>query len=236
MAYNNQMNQNSPGGYTAGVKQLGNFQVNLNTWEALTQALYDRIAYPANGIASLSYFSQPIGQGTGLGGNPKTLSDTNMVLAGQLPANQMFLVRDIEIDFQTTVPNVTADNPAAFGADEVAHIVNDPYFVMREGNLVFTIGSKSYLTEAPLGIFAPAYFFNISGAVSDQTTPATSLQARNLYSGYRGQQYVLTPNNLLLVANQNFNVALSWPEGLQPITNPASIVVRLNGTLYRKAQ
>lgn len=226
----------SPGGYVAGITNLQNFQVNTNVWETLTQSLYDSAVYPAAGATSIAFFQQPVGQGTGFGGSAKTNSDTNMVASGMLPANQMFLIESFEVDFQPTTPTVAAQMPAVFGAEVVAAIVNDAYIFQRSGNFTLTVGAKPYLQEAPLSRLPASSNFHVRGALSDQTTPAANLQSRVVFGVYEGQPYIITPNNILLVSNQNFGVTLAWPEGVQAITNPARVFVIMNGNLYRKAQ
>lgn len=227
---------NTPGGYMPSIANLGNYQVNWDVWEAVTQSLYDSASYAAAGTSQLTFFALPIGQGTGFGGSTKTASDTNMQLAGQLPANQMFLIREIEVNVQVTTPSVTAQLPAVFGAQAVAALVNDAYVIYRSGNLLLTIGAKGYLGEGPLGRFPPQSQFVVEGATADVSTTGASLQSRVFYPSMRGKPYTLTPNNLLLVSNQNFGVTLNWPEGVQAITNPARLFVVMNGWLYRKAQ
>lgn len=226
----------TPGGYIPSIANLGNYNVVWNQWEATTQSLYDSISYPAAGTAQLTFFALPQGQGTGFGGSTKTQSDTNMQLAGQLPANQMFLIREIEVNVQVTTPTVTAQMPAVYGTAAAAQLVNDAYIIYRSGNLQFQIGSKLYLAEAPLEKFPPQTQFVVEGGTTDTTTAAAASQSRVWYPSMRGRPYVLTPNNLLLQPNQNFVVTLNWPEGVQAITNPARIFVNINGWLYRKAQ
>ena len=172
----------------------------------------------------------PVGQGG------KTLSDTNMSLAGQLPANQEFLVQSIEVMFWPSVPVVAAANPSAFGAQAVAAGVNDVAIVARTGNLTFTIGSKPYLQEAPLGRFPPKTHLQINAALSDVSTAAGNLQSRIAYAYSVGRPYLITPVDLNLVSTQNFQVTLNWPEGVQAITNPGRIGIILDGLLYRRSQ
>ena len=92
-------------------QQLDAYNVNREGWEGVTNTLYDSIAYAAAGQTQLTFFALPVGQGTGLGGGTKTLSDTNMTIAGSLPANQEFLVQSIELMFNPTTPSV-ADSPS----------------------------------------------------------------------------------------------------------------------------
>lgn len=215
---------------------LAAYNVNRDGWEAIRQSLYDSAPYAAAGANQLSFFALPVGQGVGFGGGTKSLSDTNMTLAGQMPANQEFLIQSIEVQFLPTTPTVAADMPAAFGADAVSNIVNDAYIFYRSGNLNLTIGSKSYLQEANLLRFPSKAYFDLAAAIESQTTPAAALQSRIAFATARGRPYMLQPANLRLVSNQNFGVTLNWPEGLQVITNPARVRVILDGVLYRRSQ
>lgn len=216
---------------------LGKYNVNRPGFEAIKATLYDSAAYAAAGQTVLTFFQQPVGQGTAvLGGGVKTLSDTNMNLAGQLPANQMFLVQSIEVAFFPTTPTVAAAMPAAFGAQAVAVQVNDAYIFRRAGNLQMVVGSKPYLQEAPLAKFPSKTHFNIGAALADVTTAGASLQSRIAYAGQIGRPFLLDPAPLLLESSQNFSVTLNWPEGNQVISNPAKVVVILDGYLYRRSQ
>lgn len=216
-------------------QQLDAYNVNREGWEGITNTLYDSTAYAAAGHTTLAFFSTPLGQGTGLGGGPKSLSDTNMQIAGSLPANQEFLVQSVEVMFNPTTPTVAAQMPAAFGAQAIAQVVNDAYIFYRAGNLTFTIGSKAYLQEAPLMKFPPKAFFELHAALADVSSTAASLQSRIAFATARGRPYLLKAP-LRLVSSQNFRVDLNWPEGLQVIISPARITVSLDGILYRRSQ
>jgi hypothetical protein len=210
--------------------QLSRYSVNRPGWEAVRQTLYDFQAYAQAGQTQLTFFALPIGQSS------KTLSDTNMSLSGQLPKNQEFLIQSVEVQFFPTVPAVTAQNPAVFGAQAAALLVNDTYLVGRTGNLVLTIGSKPYLSEAPLGKFPPKTHLSVNAALSDATTAGATAQSRVAFAYWTGRPYLLSPADLLLPENQNFSVVLAWPEGVQAITNPGRIGVVLDGILYRRSQ
>lgn len=235
--YGSNFGQNIPSKQAAAAM----FGVNTGTWEGVKWSLYDSTAYPAAGVSTLAFFAQPLGQGTGFGGGVKTLSDTNMNLAGQIPSMQQFIITDIEVLFQPTTPTVAAQMPAAFGNDVVAAIVNDEYIFRRSGNLQLAIGSKAYVQDAPLWVFPSKQNFEISAALSDTTTAAGNLtaagQGSRIAHGFtKGMPYILGSGSLNLTNNQNFSVTLGWPEGVQAITNPARVFVRLNGWLYRAAQ
>src|SRR6516225_6768164 len=103
--------------------QLSKYSVNRPGWEAIRQSLYDYQAYPALGATFLAFFTLPVGQGG------KTLSDTNMNLAGQLPKNQEFLIQSVEVLLYPSAPTVAAQMPSSFGASAVQSLINDTYIV-----------------------------------------------------------------------------------------------------------
>lgn len=227
-----------PGGIALPIpnrSQLDAFNVNRDGWEGITQTLYDSAAYAAAGATQLNFFNTPVGQGTGFGGGAKTLTDTNMTLAGQMPANQEFLIQSVEILFEPTTPTVAAQMPAVQGADATAAIINDAYIFRRAGNLTLTIGAKAYLQEAPLMKFPAKSDFWLSAALAGGNVTAANLSQRIAYGTAKGRPYLLKAP-LRLVSNQNFSVSLNWPEGLQAITNPARITVTLDGVFYRRSQ
>lgn len=216
------------GGYPTSMSFFNQYGVNRPGWEIIRQGLFDSAAYAAAGQSVLTFFQTPNGSGG------KTLSDTNMTLAGQLPTAQAFLVEAIEILFLPTVPAVAAQNPAAFGAQAVANIVNDAYVFFRTGYLNFVIGSKPYLQEGPLGKFPSSRNFHTEAAAADISTTGANMQTRIAFAHSLGKPYNLVP--LTLTSNQNFSVTLNWPEGVQPITNPGRVVVTLEGCLARQSQ
>lgn len=233
--------QGTPQPNIANLSDLANFAVtNWNQWEAITYSLYDSLPYPNTGLLTMQFFQVPIGGGTGFGGGPKTLSDTNLVLNGQLPQGQMFIATSVEIDFQPITPTATfaAQLPASFGAGATANIVNDAYVFRRAGNLTFTVLSKNYLSEAPLMRFPATADFVVDGAFSDATTAAAAQQSRLAWATTVGAPYVLTPNNILIPSTTNFSLNLAWPEGVQALPSgaPARVFGRLNGLLFRLSQ
>jgi hypothetical protein len=225
-----------PRGVPTMEQLLAWYSVNRKGWEAVRQSEYDSNAYAAAGVNSLAFFQVPQGSGTGFGGAAKTPSDTSMVLSGQLPAQQEFVVESISVEFWPTTPTVAAQMPAAYGAAAIAQIINDAYIFTRSGNLTFFIGSKNYVVEGPMNKFPSMTNFHLDAALSDATTAAASSQSRIAYGYSVGKPYMLSPLKILLISNQNFNVTLWWPEGAQAITNPARVFVRLQGMLFRASQ
>ena len=211
---------------------LSLYDVNGPSWEAIKQDLYDSIAYPAAGTNQLQFFQQQAGQGG------KTIEQTNMLLPGMVPAMQKYLVESIEIDFFPTDPAVVAQNPATYGAPAIAQIVNDVYIFRRTGYLQFNVGSKYYLQSGPLKKFPSRTHFSIDAALSDASTAVTNGQSRIAFADIVGREYRIEPYSVLLIANQNFDVTLNWPSGVEalPSGNPAYIFITLWGMLYRKSQ
>lgn len=182
--------------------------------EAYWQPAYDTLAYAAAGQTQLVFFQNPVGQGT------KTKADTNMVAAGQFPAGQKMLVTDIAIEM---LPGVARTSLA---------YVTDIAGVEQSGWLEFNIGSKNYLTEAPIGKFPPKHRLDVFAAVSTTNTSST-IQLYNAQE--RGEIYQITP--MAIPPNQNFNVTVNWPTAVALGSGTAGTMrVTLGGFLYRTAQ
>lgn len=160
-----------------------------------------------------------------------------MQLAGQLPTNQLFLVESVELLFFPNFGGATEEEPAAFGAQQSAEIVNDAYHFAKAGSLKFEIGSKDYLREGPLQKFPGKTSFTVEGALADATTAAASQQSRIAFAHSAGRPYLLNPP-LLLIENQNFSVELAWPNGNQamPSGEDAKVFCVFDGVLFRRAQ
>lgn len=215
--------------------------------EVIRQSLYDSVVYPAAGFAgSTTFFQQPIGAGVssspGNGANVKTLADTNMTLAGQLPAPQGFWIQSIELDFQPgnttgaswvqTVPTITTPT---FSAAAIGGPANDVSLFYSAGQLTLTVGTKPYLQEAPLLYFPPKCRFELDSAVSGITNATSSVTTMSkLKAG--GRPYVLEPG-IALMTSQNFNVTLFWPNAVATnSTFPGRVMCKLDGWLFRAVQ
>ena len=202
------------------------FAVNVaGMMEAITQPLYSYQSYPSAGSASpLVFFqSQPVGT--------ITAEDTNMQLAGQLPAPQKFLIQGIGVDY---LSGLTA---ARFGAESANGMLNDFYQVMKRGLFTLTIGSKNYLNFTTMLFAPPRAHIGGMAAVADATTAGANLQSM-VQIGYT-EGDVFKPRPILIEASQNFQCSISYPGGAQAIPSAdaaARIGVILYGTLYRPVQ
>lgn len=193
--------------------------------ECITQPLYSYQAYPAAGTANpLVFFqTQPVGT--------VTAEDTNMQLAGQLPAPQKFLIMGIGVDY------ISGNAVSKFGAETANGNLNDYYAVMKRGLLTLDIGSKRYLQMTTMLGLPMRGHINGGAAVSDATTAAAALQTMIQFGFTDGDTF--KPRPLLLEASQNFDVRISYPGGAVAVPSAdaaARIGVTLYGQLYRPAQ
>lgn len=196
------------------IAALRKYNVNrAGQFEVIWQPLYHYQAYDTLGHTLLTFFQETVGSIAG------GLSTTNMRAAGQLPRPQEFLITGLEVTFEV--------GAAVAGAAATPTNVQDAFDVLNSGNLDLFIGSKSYLTDAPIGVFPQSYGLYVN---ADQGGGAFGTN----YVRSVGRHYAITP--VKLPANQNFNVDLNWPEGAVTVTTDAVIGVRLNGFLYRLSQ
>lgn len=207
------------------VSGLQKFDVNRRGQvEAVRQSLYDFQTYAAAGQTELIFFQVPQGQGG------KTIDDTNMEIAGSLPRPKEQLIESIEVYFYPG-PNI-----GQFGAQAESEFANDVMAVAESGSLDLFIGSKSYLTEAPINRFPPKTRLYGESAYADTTTAGANQQIRFDYAAMCGRPYFLDPE-IRLIHTQNFNVRLRWNTAVAlPSAVDARIGVVLDGVLYRLSQ
>lgn len=209
------------------------FKVNRSQeYEVTRQSLYDFQTYASAGQTSLTFFQVPIGQ------SGKTIADTNLELAGQLPAPKYFVVESIEIYLFPADAPVSVVNGTAVSAT-ITNYANDVDAVAQSGSLDFFIGSKSYLQEAPLGRFPPKARLHTEFGYALQTKQAIAAddgaQVSGDYAAMAGRPYFLDPYKILLAPTQNFNVKLIWPAAVS-ISGDARIGVVMDGVLFRLSQ
>ncbi len=219
------MNPNIAGRKPPSMAQLAKYNVNrANAVEVIWQPLYDFLAYPAAGqTAPFTFFQRSVGTaGT-------TLSDTNMLAAGQVPRPQEFLVTGIQVVF---IPA----GDAALGGQAVGVVQPnwvDVNAVAIEGNLIFSIGSKAYLREFPTGKFPPTFTIDGRGNRSDANVAAAIGLGFVDFARTTGRYYSITP--VKIPANQNFDVTINFP-ALVAVDAAARLGVILDGFLYRLSQ
>lgn len=204
------------------LQDLQQFNVNRpDQVEVVAASLYDFQAYAQAGQTSLNFFQIPKGQSS------KTFADTNMTLAGSLPAPISFLVQTIEIYY------FPLNAISATGAIVASNWL-DTYAVGKSGWLELFIGSKPYLDEAPLMKFPPRCGLTGTAALADTTSAAASRVTIVDYASFAGPVYELA-SPILLVPTQNFQVTLNWPTAVAT-TVAGRIGVNLGGLMYRNSQ
>lgn len=179
--------------------------------ESIWQPLYDYQAYGPAAAQTLSFFQTPIGQGG------KTLVDTNMELAGQIPTAQNFSITGIQVELLpgqlTTSAVLTA-------------FTDDLYAFYKTGALILRIGSKEYVRQGNLLKFPPVNELSIATSIGN-------LAGQTNYGQASGREFEV--EELLLTSNQNFSVTLQGLPAL-PSGIAARLGVTLNGYLFRNAQ
>lgn len=195
------------------------YGVNIaDTVECIYQPLYEYQTYPAAGQLNFTFFQTPVGQA----GN--TFADTNMLSAGQIPKGQMQLVTGIQVELYLDPADI-------YDAADQDVFLRDFYSVMRaDAFLEFTIGSKPYLRQGPLGKFPQTHRI-----IADLALAATAAAATEGASFAQGAGAVFDIVPLQLVSNQNFSVAINF-NAVQAIANDAKFGVTLLGYNFRNAQ
>jgi len=219
---------------------------NPNQSEVIRQRFYDYQLYPTAGVAQLTFFSQPVGQGitTALGavaGTGKTLWDTNLEMPNTLPSGKAFMIESIEVLFLPgSVNTANTYTPAAlslFAAVTAASVtaqLNDVNSFYQSGMLELNVLSKNYLRETPLMAFPPKAHLDISAALASNSA-TTGLTANTLGKAV-GRPYYVDPQISLQPA-VNFEVALKWPAAVAtPSGFNARVGVILDGYFMRASQ
>ena len=188
--------------------------------DVIVEPRYDTNTILAAGTLQLSYFSVPFGQGAtnfGAATVAKTLADTNMELAGQLPAGYNFVILGFRVQpaFKLTQADASLFSAGAW--------------------FTFTIGSKPYLRvpvdTIPAGMGPAGNAGSAATALASHGWPALS------------NAFTIGRKPLELQQTQNFGVLLNWTT-IQPVTTTVNgqaaaglpVRVYLDGFLKRIVQ
>lgn len=214
---------------------------------SIRQPLYDRLIYPVAGLTQLRYFQLPQGQGitsaVGGAGAVKTLDDTNMESAGQLPSPKAFLATSIEVIVDPGMVSaanawspldiafITNSSAASVGVVPELDSANSVNLILISGWLDFFVGSASYLQASRSDSFpAKSYSASDTSIAVSGNLGFSGLQTTRAV----GRPFYLNPP-ILLMPNVNFVVTLNWPVAVA-INQNARVTVRLDGIMYRNAQ
>lgn len=214
--------------------------------EAIRQRLYDFLLYPTAGQQQFNFFALPIGQGITSAqgatvGTAKTLADTNMVAASQLPSGKRFIVETIEVVFYpgsvSTANTYTPANPSLFNATAAAAVagqLNDLNLIMQSGVLDLRVLDKSYLTETPLGAFPPKTHLSIRSSVASNSATTAEVAIVNGYQD--GRPYIVEPT-ITLDPAVTFGINISFPGAVAtPSGFNGRLGVILDGYMQRAGQ
>ncbi len=221
--------------------------IDYSRWQAIRWQWYSYVTYPEAGTGELNFFGQVAGQ-AGL-----TLQDTNLPKAGSFGQTH-FQLKSISTDIQIAVNDedgFTRANQAtldtrALASDYLAGFV-------QAGVLNFSVGARPFATIPKPFQYAPppgspldlsnSYVNQISAAPNPGGVGVVGLPWVT-QTKMRSNVYFVDPN-ILIEAEQQFNVKVSFPSGNVPIlatnvvddtTNPVKIGVILDGLLLRPVQ
>lgn len=213
--------------------------------EVIRQRLYDFQLYPNAGVAQLSFFSQPQGQGvtTAQGavvGSGKTKFDTNITQANTLPSGLQYIIETIEISFLPgSVATANTYTPAAMSlfaavaAAAVAGQLSDVNIFWQSGLLEFTVLQKLYLQEVTAAFPTKTHLVNRSAVAN---TSATTGEIATAHAYNDGRPYILNPNITLQPA-VNFSLNLVYPAAVgMPSGFNGRVGVIFDGYMQRAGQ
>lgn len=202
--------------------------------DVIVQPLYDTLNIVAAGTLLLNYFATPMGQGQsafGATGVAKSISDTNMQLAGQLSAGYNFDLLGFRIQPQFNIGNIAA-----------MALTNDPQTWTYGGVFTFSIASKVYcqvpIDTVPAGCGVAG---SQNGLAAGTAVTGGSVTAHGV--PHISNSFTIGNKPLRLSQSQTFNVTLTWPivipnTSVTPGASADGIPVRvyLDGYLIRPVQ
>ncbi len=202
--------------------------------DEISSPLYDTLAYPAAGTNQLVFFANPIGAGAttapGAAG-AKTEADTNMQVAGQLPAGNQFFVTGIELHFWPGVLPGTGPQADA----NTGQFWNDVWTFLTAGWLRFRIQNRDYALDAPALVFPPTTRLAGVASVTSTLTAGAATMDQVTYAAGAGAPYHMVGQTI--VSSQAFQVQLNYPALVPlPSTHAARVQCRLRGRFIRAAQ
>lgn len=193
-------------------------------------SFYDRQVYAAAATVSgdVTLFSTPIGQGS----TAKTLLDTNMRQAGQLPARQAFIAYDIRVQPQLTVISEDATIAAA------NNIPDAFWSLIYGGSFTFRQAQKVDLELAPLAMLPAGYGAAgpiYGGGMASASTSGGAFLGSN-GSPNRTALWDLDPLPIVILPQRSFSVVLNFPTAIVlPTGVGLNLWVHLDGVLLRSA-
>jgi hypothetical protein len=223
--------------------------IDYTRWQAIRWQWYSYITYPSAGSTELNFFGQVAGQ-AGV-----TLQDTNLPKAGSFGQTH-FQLKSISTDIQIAsndVDGFTRANQATLDTRALASDFLGGF--VQAGVLRFSVGARPFATIIKPFQYAPppgspldydnSYVNQISAAPVPAAGAAQVVGVPWItQTKMRSNVYFVDPN-ILIEAEQQFNVSLQFPSGIVPVlatnvvndsTNPLKVGVILDGLLLRPVQ
>jgi len=193
--------------------------------EAHPQKFWDIQAYPAAGKLAFKFFQNTPGQ------NGTTQFTTNMPGQGQFPNPQNFLWTATEIVF------LSGQAVTVEATDEAGKTQADDYnavMLFGPGTYGFSINTKQYLFEGPLGALPAQFGQQGSLALSQYDQGAANVHAAAIAQPY-GE--LVRTSGQLITSNMQISGSITF-DALAPTASAidGKIGVRLHGIWYQMAQ
>ena len=198
--------------------------------EDIWQCLYDRVQYPAAGVAGdLSFFATPLGgtasliqAGVVVAAKSKSFRDTNLPNQGVLPA-KAFQIHGFSLHYIPLQQAVAAALTPTI-VDDVARLVNGGFIEVR-------LIDKPYIVLPLNRVPDPG---SLRGTLATTATATTMVSAAGPGTGSPRDIYWITPP-LTLDPYQNFFVRASW-DGAPLINQANDLQLFLEGFTRRPGQ
>ena len=223
--------------------------IDYSRWQAIRWQWYSYVTYPSAGTTELNFFGQVAGQ-AGV-----TLQDTNLPKAGSFGQTH-FQLKSISTDIQLAVNDVDGFTRANQASIDTRALASD-YIggFVQAGVLNFSVGARPFATIIKPFQYAPPpgspldlsnTFVNQISAAPNPAAGASAVVGVPWVTQTKMRPNVyFTDPNILIEAEQQFNVKLNFPSGVVPVlatnvvndsTNPLKVGVILDGLLLRPVQ
>ena len=223
--------------------------IDYTRWQAIRWQWYSYLTYPTAGVGELNFFGQVAGQ-AGV-----TLQDTNLPKAGSFGQTH-FQLKSISTDIQIAANDEDGFTRANQATLDTRALASD-YLLgfIQAGVLQFSVGARPFATIPKPFQYAPPpgstldlanSFVNQISAAPNPAAAATNVTGLPwiTQTKMRSNVYFVDPN-ILIEAEQQFSVKLSYPSGSVPVlasavandsTNPLKVGVIFDGLLLRPVQ
>ena len=224
--------------------------IDYSRWQAIRWQWYSYIQYPSTPTTNVfNFFGNVVGQ-AGV-----TLADTNLPKAGSFGQTH-FLLKSISTDIKiadNSLDGFTRANQAtldtrALASDFLAGFVQAGVLQLNIGSRPFATVPKPFMYCPPPGNqpdFDNSYANQISAAPIPAAAASAVVGLPNVQQTRCRKNVYFTDPNILIEAEQQFDVQISYPSGILPVlatnvvndsTNPLKIGVILDGVKLQPMQ